>query len=206
MNKKGKCIVVLFVFISAFFIVFDWLRFDLSEKIDKIGFDLILGMFIVFLLFLFWVLAVIAIIIFVKNLKSNKMMAIIPITSILIVVAYFSFINYSPTYIKIDHKINVAKRTEIIREYESGKLEQININRYLVPYRFCSHNKKVYIQKKNGVIKAIFYVSNGVQKSRVVFYVSDERFANINDFGEYPNHWIMRNIKKIEANWYYADL
>ena len=203
--RKGKAILLVYSITSIFFIFMDWLRFDLSLAVNSSGFDLFLGGVLLILVAAYIGLTVFSLYYFVRQRNAGLLRALIPVALMTTVFAYYAFVNYSNIYMKVDYAFNRRNREEIIEMYRNNELSQINVNRYLVPYRLASHNKKVYIQEKGGVIKAIFYISNGIAFDRVLLYSSDD-VALVGDFGENSPYWELRDIRKIGSYWFFAEL
>ncbi len=203
---KGNKIIIVYAIAFVLFILIDWVRFDLIIAVDNIGFNLFFGAVLIGFIFLYMGFLIFSVLHLILRFKVRKLKAVIPVTLMLIVFSYYILINYSQLYMDIDFFANKNNREKIIEMYEDNQLKQIGVNSYLVPFRAASHNKKVYFQNKDGVLKAIFFVSNGFTNDRILLYVSDDGMAYANDFGNETNHLNLQNIRKVSSNWYYADL
>ncbi len=203
--KKNK-IIFVYVIVALIYILMDWLRFDLILAVDSLGFNLIFGLVLLGFRILFIILFICSLVYLIIKYRIIKIKAFIPFFLMLVIIFYFIFRTYSPLYLDIDFIIHKAGREEIIEMYKENRLTQININTYIVPYRMVSHNKKVYIQNKDGIINAVFYISKGFINDRILIYVSDDSKANTNDFWDSPDYRKLINIRKASDNWYFADI
>jgi len=204
--KKNETFVRACIIAFLFFILIDWVRFDLIIAIDNIGFNLIFGLLLIGFIALYVIMLNSSLVYLILRWRITRFKALIPLTLMLMVFLYYFIVNYSSAYMHMDYSFNRNDRQEIIEMYENNQLTQINVNRYLTPYRLSSHNKIVYIQTKENVTKAIFFISNGFEHDRVLLYVSDENMVLNSDFGDGVSYWDLQNIRKVSENWYFAEI
>ena len=204
--KKNETFIRIYIIAFLFFILLDWGRFDLIVAIDNMGFNLIFGLLLIGCIALYAMLLISSLVYLIWRWSTSRSKAVIPLALMLTVFLYYFIVNYSSIYMRIDYSFNRNDRQKIIEMYEDNQLTQINVNRYLTPYRLASHNKVVYIQTKENVTKAIFFISNGFEYDRVLLYVSDENVVLNSDFGEGSDYWDLQNIRKVSDNWYFAEI
>jgi hypothetical protein len=205
LKNKGVVTPVVFVLGSVIFFTFDWVRFDLSKKINN---SLIIGNFVWFIYFLYGCMGVWSVIYLIKKLSVYRWKAFIPIAIVIITILYFLLIPLSNIYLNIDYKLNGGNRAKIVQMVQNDQMQrnQIGENKYIVPYRLTSHTGYIYVQKNTLVTKIMFYVYCGIGKSRVIIYSSNDSEINENDFnsGIPVTNSHFRDIKKMEKYWYSA--
>lgn len=195
------------IMMCIFFILIDWVRFDLVRFVDNIGFNLILNLLVFVIGIVYVVLFIWSIVNLVRNYKSDGAGSVVPLVCMIMVLVYYWVVNNSMLYVDIAYKTNKVNMENTVNMYEAGELEQIGVDKYIAPYRLTSHNKLVYIKSEDGIDTAVFFVSNGYTKDRVIVY-SDYGLDGLNDYGKGDKYgvWEFSNIKELDYNWYYAEV
>lgn len=195
------------IMMCIFFVLIDWVRFDLVRFVDNIGFNLILNLVVVVMGIVYVLLFIWSIIHIVMNYKSDGAGSVVPLVCVVLVLVYYCVVNNSMMYVNIVYKLNKTNMENTINMYEVGELEQIGVDKYIAPYRFESHNKLVYIKSEADKDTAVFFVSNGYRYDRVIVY-SDCGLDGISNYDKYHKYgmWEFSNIKGLDYNWYYAEI
>ncbi len=200
----------LFIVMSLFLIILSVFRNDLIILVDAYFFTMFVNLVYLVINFCYFVLLVVSVIYILYSVikhftKSTKIvMPSIFIWSFLV----FCLLINSMLYGVFNFRFYEDKRVEIIEGYkqetfgqkDSEKLIGINTNKYISPYRFVSFQKKFYIDNKDEVIKAVFYVSD---LSKIVYISND----NIDEEGLFKDLEYLNNynyIKKLDKCWYYV--
>lgn len=198
-NRRLAFINSIFIVVSIFAIIIDWLKFEISERTYGFfnNFAILLNA-IILLGMLIW-----SIIYLVKNISKIKWKALLPSIIIIFTIVLNVYMPLTEPFIKLNFLINSDSREKIVKMFEKNQMSnyQTGMDKYMVPlvYRLSTHNGRVYTQKSDdGVTKILFYVHCGINSSAIV-YVSNDSGINEGDFG-FKYH-SKRFLKK---NWYSA--
>lgn len=197
-KKRNKFSVFVLIF-SIFFIIYEWVMWDISLIIDEYFVTYFIGVSYQALILIMFILLSIALIYAIFKFKKIGKLSLVPFGIMVLLTSCFLVKNYSVTYGKLNYYIHKNNRIETIQMYEEGALRQIDEHEYIVPNRLSSWDKVVIIGEKFDQVGAVFKIS---LNQAIVYTTADTLLLD----GQYTAgqwyHGHFLEAEKIEEHWY----
>ena len=200
MNKKSFPIFCILIFIAVFL---DWQKWSIGETTTDLLINYVQILVIISLIVaLSW-----AIVNLVRRWKSYKLQAILPTIIMIFVISSFTFLPITELGIKVNYVLNQPSRDNVIELLNQGKLQQTDINEFVLPFnhRLSSHTGRILVHSNkpytNNPDKVLFYIHCGSKVSSAIIYSADDSKITDGDFGRY-----YRSINKIKPKWYLVTM
>lgn len=201
-NSFGKDSVLrYFVIVILFYLLFDWLLWDIQIAIQSPPIaGVLLGMIHHALLVASGILSIAFAAI---KIKRSPVIALVPLL-ILVLVIFFQFsVEYTEWYARLNYNLLKNDREEVVQKFTEENLSQIGSVEYLLPTRFRLTSKTgcVYLNnngKFNNFKEISFALRPGFQSS-YIFFVKDDN--------ELPKEIELTKIvaiRKLDEHWYWA--
>lgn len=142
----------------------------------------------------------------IKNTRRLKILSFIPFIIALAGILLILFMPFTQIKLNLDFYFYINEREEVVELIKNLKL-QANDNGYIVlpdEYKKTSKKGEVQIEKDNGTLKVVFYLSysNFFNSNNIGYvYIADDIELVGNHF-----HNRISECSKITDNWYYCAL